>query len=81
MICSNFCDEIYNECKSAEYAGQTIERIYKNGKKFCEAQNFEVIKSNAQCFTYDPDVFNKSAKNCCNILILIYFFLLFCNLK
>jgi hypothetical protein len=76
MICLSFCEEIYKECINAEYDGRTIGDVYKSGVRFCQAQNFEVVRSNKQCFTYDPEVFSKSMKTLSNNL-LITFTLLF----
>ena len=61
---------------NAEYDGRTISEVYKNGVKFCQAQNFEVVKSNKQCFTYDPEVFSKSIKTTLSNTHLVFF--IFC---
>ncbi len=71
----NFCNEIFQECKTAEYGGKTIEEIYKNGENICEAQNFQVIKTNSQCFKYDPDVFSKSTTK--NLAKMFYYLNIF----
>jgi hypothetical protein len=59
-ICSSFCNKIYENCKSAEYKNTTIQDIYKNGREFCEAQDFRIIDSNHQCFEFDPTPFSRS---------------------
>ncbi len=61
-ICLNYCNKIYDECKKAEYAGKTIEEIYKNGFEFCEAQDFNVIINNQQCFDFDSSPFSASIR-------------------
>ncbi len=81
-ICLDFCEDIYQECKKAEYQGKTIEDVYKNGIEFCEAQDFKVIPSNQQCFEFDSTVFSKANYHItnaklflvCLLLILFNFF-------
>lgn len=61
-ICLKFCEEMHEKCKQAEYGGRLIGDIYKDGKSFCEAQDFQVINSNQQCFDFDPTPFSESIK-------------------
>lgn len=56
-----FCEEIYDQCKDAEFRGKLLGDIYKNGRSFCEAQDFHVIESNYQCFQFDPTPFSRAA--------------------
>lgn len=51
-VCSTFCKQIYENCKSASYRGEAIGKKYPNGKKFCEAQLFVVAESNKNCFDH-----------------------------
>ena len=61
-ICAHFCDDIYENCKSAEYGGRTIGDYYRNGKEFCTAQDFQVIDTNHQCFDFDSSPFSISTR-------------------
>ena len=54
---------MFDECKTAEYGGRTLGSSYKNGTEFCEAQNFQVITTNHQCFDFDPTPFSAAFKN------------------
>ncbi len=75
-ICLNYCNQIFNECKTAEYGGFTIEDYYKNGREFCEAQDFHVVHSNEQCFDFDSTPFSRSIhlKQNLYLFYLIYIF-------
>lgn len=75
-ICVDFCDNIYKECKKAEYRGKTIENVYKNGIEFCEAQDFKVISSNQQCFEFDSTVFSNADRYNINAQFFLFGLLL-----
>ncbi|XP_070560545.1 uncharacterized protein [Ptychodera flava] len=57
LICSEFCEDTFDRCKEAEYRGKSFGQMYKNGRKFCEAQAFQVVPGRQGCFNFDPSVF------------------------
>ncbi|XP_012939510.1 uncharacterized protein LOC106012129 [Aplysia californica] len=59
MVCPDYCDAMYEECKTAGFQKTLIGEEYSNGTAFCEAQNFDVVDS-ADCFEFDPNVFGSS---------------------
>ncbi len=59
-ICLKYCDELYANCKTAEYGGKIIGHVYRSGRAFCEAQDFKVIESNNYCFEFDSTPFSDS---------------------
>ena len=75
-ICLDFCEDIYRECKKAEYRGRTIEDVYKNGIEFCEAQDFKVVNSNQQCFEFDSNVFSVANRFKINAQCILFSLLL-----
>ncbi|CAL1532392.1 unnamed protein product [Lymnaea stagnalis] len=58
-VCLEYCESLYEECKSAGFNKTLIGEAYTNGTAFCAAQNFEVAES-ADCFKFDPNVFGYS---------------------
>ncbi|XP_067658660.1 uncharacterized protein [Haliotis asinina] len=61
MVCSEYCDSLYEDCKTASFEGDTIGYKYQNGTAFCEAQNFQVVEG-TNCFEYDPTVFDMATR-------------------
>ncbi|CAF3040301.1 unnamed protein product [Rotaria socialis] len=59
-ICQTFCDELYKNCKTAEFSGNVIGTLYKSGLQFCEANNFNMVTSD--CFKFDENVFSSASK-------------------
>ncbi|CAF4942776.1 unnamed protein product, partial [Rotaria sp. Silwood1] len=57
-ICQTFCDELYKNCKTAEFSGNMIGTLYKSGLQFCEANNFNVVTND--CFKFDANVFSSA---------------------
>ncbi|XP_031563722.1 uncharacterized protein LOC116299234 [Actinia tenebrosa] len=73
-VCGTFCKQIYKNCKSASYKGETIGKKYPNGKKFCEAQLFVVKESNKECFDHSLiSASSHSSSEFCLLFILITF--------
>ncbi|ESO99385.1 hypothetical protein LOTGIDRAFT_158471 [Lottia gigantea] len=60
-VCSDFCTDLYDECKDAEFKGEKIGSNYENGSMFCEAQDFSVADSG--CFKFDPKVFDGAVQH------------------
>lgn len=60
LICSSFCNEVYDSCKTAEFGGKRIGDEYKNGHDFCKSQDFKVAENNQQCFSFDPTPFSST---------------------
>uniref|UniRef100_A0A2C9LYG6 Folate receptor-like domain-containing protein n=1 Tax=Biomphalaria glabrata TaxID=6526 RepID=A0A2C9LYG6_BIOGL len=58
-VCLDYCESLYEECKTAGFNKSLIGEAYGNGTAFCAAQNFEVVDS-ADCFKFDPKVFGSS---------------------
>ena len=44
---------------------------FKSGQEFCEAQQFEVIEGENQCFKFDPTVFDRSAYLTANVAMIM----------
>ncbi|CAF3705280.1 unnamed protein product [Rotaria sordida] len=57
-ICQTFCDELYKNCKTAEFSGNIIGTLYKSGLEFCEANHFNVVTND--CFKFDENVFSSA---------------------
>ena len=57
-ICQSFCDELYKQCKTAEFNGNIISTLYKSSSHFCEANNFNVVTND--CFAFDGSVFSST---------------------
>ncbi|XP_059172829.1 uncharacterized protein LOC131953599 [Physella acuta] len=60
-VCLDYCDSLYDECKTAGFNKTLIGDEYANGTAFCAAQNFEV-QEGADCFKFDPNVFGHCTK-------------------
>ncbi|XP_050413286.1 uncharacterized protein LOC126827793 [Patella vulgata] len=60
-VCTDFCTNLFEECKSASYNGKKLGSEYENGTSFCEAQDFSVVEGN--CFKYDPKVFDGAVQH------------------
>ncbi|XP_033642187.1 riboflavin-binding protein-like [Asterias rubens] len=63
VICSEFCDETFEECKDAQLGGSSIGEKYESGRNFCMANNFEVVQGRERCFNFDPTAFDTAAIN------------------
>ena len=44
---------------------------FKSGQEFCEAQQFEVIEGENQCFKFDPTVFDGSSYLTANVAMIM----------
>ncbi|BFZ24006.1 hypothetical protein BsWGS_27045 [Bradybaena similaris] len=62
-VCLNYCESLYEECKTAGFNKTLIGEYYANGTAFCTAQNF-LVSENADCFKFDPKVFGHSNRLC-----------------
>lgn len=58
IVCEDFCDIVFQNCSTAFYNGRRILDAYKNGREFCEAQNFRINRGNELCFAFDKSVFS-----------------------
>ncbi len=80
IVCSNFCNDVYQNCKTAEYDGKKIGQSFQNGHEFCLAQDFIVSDTNHQCFDFDPTPFSHASRlntKYYTFRILFLFFMLF----
>ncbi|PIK58851.1 hypothetical protein BSL78_04163 [Apostichopus japonicus] len=71
-ICSSFCNDTFQECKTTKLETMTIGEMYGNGQEFCNANSFEIIPGNDHCFDFDPSVFGDSSKRVCNVLLVLF---------
>ncbi|GFN74273.1 voltage-dependent calcium channel subunit alpha-2/delta-3-like [Plakobranchus ocellatus] len=75
-VCLDYCEALYEECRSAGFNKILIGEAYANGTSFCEAQNFAVVE-NAECFKFNPNVFGgASSLTPMSLQILLIFFVL-----
>ncbi|CAG5127674.1 unnamed protein product, partial [Candidula unifasciata] len=77
MVCLDYCESLYEECKTAGFNKTLIGEAYANGTAFCAAQNFHVTE-NADCFKFDPTVFDQShrvSSVSLHLLVVVVFFL------
>jgi len=57
-ICSEFCEAVFEHCKTASFNGTVLSDNYMNGEDFCLGQKFVVEKESSTCFAYDASVFD-----------------------
>ncbi|XP_041378503.1 uncharacterized protein LOC121390689 [Gigantopelta aegis] len=69
-VCLDFCEALYEECKTASYNGESLSDYYPNGTAFCEAQNYKVVDG-SNCFKFDPNVFSFSEIVTYNTLVVV----------
>ncbi len=50
-VCLEFCDKLYDACKSATLKGSIIGKLYPGGREFCESRRFQVATEH--CFIFD----------------------------
>ncbi|RDD39115.1 hypothetical protein TrispH2_008838 [Trichoplax sp. H2] len=55
IICSSFCNTIFNHCRTAIYNGTLFSSLYHNGTEFCTALKFRT--STLGCYSFDSSVF------------------------
>nr|XP_006824546.1 PREDICTED: uncharacterized protein LOC102807164 [Saccoglossus kowalevskii] len=70
-ICMEFCDDTYTNCMNAKYNGHTIGEKYRNGRHFCESQQFEVVHSKQGCFDFDPGAFGSSTMSALHKVVFL----------
>ncbi|XP_064627789.1 voltage-dependent calcium channel subunit alpha-2/delta-2-like [Lineus longissimus] len=63
-VCEDFCDALYDACKSAILKGSLISHLYQNGRSFCLSRSFEVAPPTAvRCFRYYSEKDKNASKN------------------
>ncbi len=50
-MCLEFCDKLYDACRSATLKGSIIGKLYPDGSAFCESRRFQVAAEH--CFIFD----------------------------
>ena len=75
MICSEFCDETFEECKDARLNDFSIGEKFATGRNFCEANNFEVVRGRERCFNFDPTAFDTALSVHSELLLIFASFL------
>ena len=72
MVCREFCDLIFDNCKRAILKGSEIGELYKNGTHFCKSRRFEVTPlSSGGCF-YFNDTMDTSSDGVITHPIAVY---------
>ncbi|CAH1773573.1 unnamed protein product, partial [Owenia fusiformis] len=56
-LCSSYCTDLFESCRTADYKGKKIGEAYSNGEAFCEGQNFAIADGSRPCFDFDENVF------------------------
>ncbi|KAJ8021542.1 hypothetical protein HOLleu_38783 [Holothuria leucospilota] len=71
-ICSSFCNDTFEECKTTMLEDLAIGDMFKSGTEFCEANSFEIVPGKDHCFDFDPTVFSGSDRmSLCHLLVMI----------
>ncbi|XP_065182161.1 riboflavin-binding protein-like [Sycon ciliatum] len=60
-ICSDFCDETYNECSGALHNGMSLSSRYATGKSFCEANFFRYGTNTRSCMPFNASAFSAAS--------------------
>ena len=50
-VCVDFCDKLYDACRSAILKGSIIGKLYESGEEFCHSRRFQV--ETKDCFSFD----------------------------